>query len=644
MFTNDWEQRGTVRNNLAGGPLTTINYTLQRKMCESDSTGNKTYRKSCLGPSNLLRIVNRSNSSKSPFLLRFLMIGCTVPSLLMHFYLCITFSLPTVLGIAVLFPFLPVAFTQKGLSPSEAGQIYGVIPFLSAIIRIFIGALADRLQAHRSLLMMFCPTTGGILFCLIFVPGVPLVSCIDTLAPIPAELYQEDKQDRVNLHIFSSKRTEPYTPVSVNCSAMMLCGEITMAVNSSMWVRTPPHSDCGTNLGKNYQLRCLHEISRSHLDFSHRCKDVAFNFKIDFDCSMTVEKQCFQERKKYDKTFWIILTVSLLGYFAFSPTTPLMHAITYALLDENRNQWGKQRYFGTLGFLTAALAIGLSMQLTSEGTQSNLTANCVTYLILCTITALFVYLYKIPSDIKCESLLQNIKFLIRNPVIDALFALVFFLGFIMGSLETFQLLYVKELGGSELLLGLYLFVNCILEVAALYFADIYLGKLGYVHCLYISCAAHALRFLSLGFFYNPWLVLLINCLHSITFGFMYTAAGAHGSANTPPAMHGTIQGVIQALHFGFGRGLGGMVSGHIVEQYGMRKMFFILSGISIAILCLYFLVQCFLPKQTVSHTRTVTGKKLNKGNKLNQGKNVESMELATLNKSENDKDPDVTLV
>ena len=38
---------------------------------------------------------------------------------------------------------------QLGLSPSETALIYGTMPFLGAIVRPLIGAIADKLHAHK---------------------------------------------------------------------------------------------------------------------------------------------------------------------------------------------------------------------------------------------------------------------------------------------------------------------------------------------------------------------------------------------------------------------------------------------------------------------------------------------------------------
>ena len=42
---------------------------------------------------------------------------------------------------------------QLGLSPSETALIYGTMPFLGAIVRPLIGALADKLHAHKVISM-----------------------------------------------------------------------------------------------------------------------------------------------------------------------------------------------------------------------------------------------------------------------------------------------------------------------------------------------------------------------------------------------------------------------------------------------------------------------------------------------------------
>ena len=52
-------------------------------------------------------------------------------------------------AVASLLPYIAVYMKQLGLSPSESALIYGTVPFLGAIVRPIIGALADKLHAHK---------------------------------------------------------------------------------------------------------------------------------------------------------------------------------------------------------------------------------------------------------------------------------------------------------------------------------------------------------------------------------------------------------------------------------------------------------------------------------------------------------------
>ncbi len=541
-------------------------------------------------------------------------------------------------ALATLFPFIPMALTQLGLTPSEAALIYGSIPFLSAVARVLVGALADKLQAHKPLLMLFCIATGTINLGVLFIPPVRSVTCDVTTGSFQATICQTgttswagcladlagwERDDAGELTLNSTEET-----ATLSCSTGETSGcpeEVSFVLNLTQ-LRNPILGDdkrCRGPQGSSTQAKCV------NLQWSDSV-DGCLLASPNVNCSITMQNTCSEPRQRYDKTFWIALFVCLAGYVAFAPTCALMHAIAYAMLGEDRDRWGKQRYFGTLGFMVAAVAVGLSMQLTSDSDNTNVTGNFIGYFALQLMTAGFVFLYKQPSEVRSGSLFTNIKALARNPVILALFGLIFCLGITVGSIETFLLLYINEMGAKPILLGLSLLMNCVLEVPSLYFADVYMRKLGYVNCLYLACVAFGLRFLGYGLMQTPWLVLLFNTLNSITFGVMFCAAGAYGSANTPPAMHGTVQGAIQALHFGFGRGLGGIISGQIVDVYGIRTMFFIFSGISGGILVVYFAVQCFLPKQTTTHTTNeeqenteIPGEKLNEIEALTESEPVD---------------------
>ena len=148
---------------------------------------------------------------------------------------------------------------------------------------------------------------------------------------------------------------------------MTSCGQIRYISNSTTWNFPRPSSQCSNHSLNDHLSSCVEGLGAADIFKESTCDEKDFGIKIALNCSIVIKEKCLKERQKYDVTFWTAFAVSLLGYFAFSPTTPLMHAIAYSLLGEDRNSWGKQRYFGTMGFLTCGLTVGLAMQLTSEG-------------------------------------------------------------------------------------------------------------------------------------------------------------------------------------------------------------------------------------------------------------------------------------
>lgn len=76
--------------------------------------------------------------------------------------------------------------------------------------------------------------------------------------------------------------------------------------------------------------------------------------------------------------------------------------------------------------------------------------------------------------------------------------------------------------------------------------------LGPVSCLYIAMAALTIRLLGYSLLINPWFVLIIEPLHSITFGLMWASAANYANILAPPGMQATVQGLVGGIHFGIG--------------------------------------------------------------------------------------------
>ena len=262
------------------------------------------------------------------------------------------------------------------------------------------------------------------------------------------------------------------------------------------------------------------------------------------------------ERKKYDNTFWIFFGLFMGGQFLFAPVFSLIDAMAYDFLGDERGKWGKQRLWGTIGFALAGTVSGLVMdnfQFTKKRDDIDYTPSFIAFAVLEALAAVMVCQFKVSNQLSCSQVCSNIGSLCRNFEVLSLFFVVFVFGMLTGVIETFLFWHLQSLGATQLLLGLCMFMNCVPEVPILFLSGKIIKKVGEIRCLYITAFAYAVRFLAYSFLLNPWMVLGIEPLHGITFGLMYAAATSYGSVLTPAGLHGTMQGLIGGLHFGFGK-------------------------------------------------------------------------------------------
>ena len=73
-------------------------------------------------------------------------------------------------GLGSLIPFITVYMKQLGLTSNETGVIYGVMPFLSFVVRPLVGSLADRWMKHKVVLIVCTVLTTVLHLLIMFVP------------------------------------------------------------------------------------------------------------------------------------------------------------------------------------------------------------------------------------------------------------------------------------------------------------------------------------------------------------------------------------------------------------------------------------------------------------------------------------------
>ncbi|KAI8507924.1 hypothetical protein Bbelb_141640 [Branchiostoma belcheri] len=439
------------------------------------------------------------------------MVDCKLVTLKLYYF--IFFG-----GIACFVPYISVYLRHLGLLSYQAGIISGTYPFFTFLLKPILGAVADKFDRHKQTLMLCLFLTYCLMFSTMFVPPV--------------------------------KRGEPR--ISADCfSCESCCG------NSST---QNPRLQSPVLL---YQAQGLCNCSKLQEDDKSDC-DVEVNH-LDTDTSL-------------GWTFWILFFLLVPAQALQNASVPQADAHTMQLLKNNPSDYGKQRLWGAVGFGLASVIAGFAMDNFSEGRQNqDETDYSVTFYMFAgfgTATLLTVaFGFEKWHQARPQKMFQSLQKLLRRPNELLFLVIMFIIGSSFGAKANFLFWYLKDIGGSQLLLGLALMISCMGELPFMFFSGKLIRKIGHQQVFQLALFCYAVKFLSYSLIPSPWWVLAIEPLHGITFGAMFSASVTYASLIAPPGMETTMQSIVGAVQFGVGFASGSLIGGAIFHAFGGVVLF-----------------------------------------------------------------------
>ena len=443
-------------------------------------------------------------------------------------------------------------FKQLGLTNTECSIIYGSLPIFNGFYKLFIGAVADKLQRHKEMTLIFSLISALLMSCLLFVPPVE-----EKMVPAPEwnqTLYYVCKrggssavetvvctvQNASNLHpVQDQSRISSVEWFKTKHHELNNHSSCSQAANSLLVV-DPNGCDAATTEDEN----TTHSLQGSE----YLCR---------LDCTKYPEELLYppgSEKEMFGKTFWMIFCLYFVAFNIQGSLWVLLYGMIYAILGEKRNNFGKQRMWGTLGAIITAIISAIAMNKYGSTTNEITYTPCfVGFGVWITITGVAAMFFKLPHIPRNPTMTRDILTLLKQPAIFLLFVILFIMGFLWGAVETFLFVFLRSLNASSYTLGACMFVRYLGEMPALYFSGKVIKRIGHIKCLYIVLVAYSIRYLGTSMISNPWWELPFSCLKSIVFSVGFTAVSVYGSLITPPSMHATLQAMVQTVHFGIGK-------------------------------------------------------------------------------------------
>jgi MFS family permease len=270
----------------------------------------------------------------------------------------------------------------------------------------------------------------------------------------------------------------------------------------------------------------------------------------------------------FSTTFLSLVGVIVAFAFFAAPIVPFLDNSTLAYLGESKNQYGKLRLWGAVGWGMAAPVVGWLVE------RFDLTWSFYSYIGLMFAGLLASLRLPIGQTRISAPFWQGVRLLLGNSRQWLLFLIIIFsAGIGSAIIHNYLFLYMELLGAGNTLMGWALTVATLSELVIFSSSDRLLNRWGIKSVLLLALAALAVRLLAYAIISNPWLVLPVQLLHGFTFSALWTAGVAYADKVAPPGLGTTAQGLFTGVFMGLAAAVGAFVGGVLYENIGLSWMF-----------------------------------------------------------------------
>lgn len=502
-------------------------------------------------------------------------------------------------GLAGVMPFITIIGKDLGMSPSLVGLVATLFPFASMVAKPLVGSIADRFQKLKLIMVIFLAFTALSYFGINFIPN-------KEAEPIQTVFLCSNggSEFALDRHYYNSCITDleermGNITVNLHCSECDLKNGTVRADYSNVTVD---------------QLICMNPSQRFNFTVDSYVKRAAVNiwFPVDnleaepphhcdlpklYECQMktspTTLESCYVTSIE-PTNFWFFIILFILCRTGTSVLISLSDTACFELLEGQYHLYGKQRFWGAVGWGVFSLIISYLTQLAtanhSINGKTNYSPGFYTLAISMTISLIIISISDIRSPQEPGKIVKNVGKLLKNiEVIVFLFG-VLAMGILTGIFWNFYFWYLSELGAQSLLFGFSLSIQCFLgELPFFFIAGWIIAKIGNRNAMTMALGAFGIRFLLYSFLTNPWYTLPIDLLQGVTFGLFYTLMATYAKAVAPVGTEATIQGLVGGTFEGLGLALGGLLGGQGFSYFGGRVTFRI-TAVFAAVCCVLHLL------------------------------------------------------
>jgi MFS transporter, PPP family, 3-phenylpropionic acid transporter len=273
---------------------------------------------------------------------------------------------------------------------------------------------------------------------------------------------------------------------------------------------------------------------------------------------------------------WLFAVMALMSFF-WGGSLPLVEAATMGHLGEATHNYGRIRFWGSVGFVIVVVGLGALLDRVAIG--------WVPWVVLLLLTCIVLQAFLLPEIRAPEHERESASVweILRRREVVAFFIACFLMTVAHGPLYVFYSIYLVDHGYGKTAVGVLWSLGVVCEIFVFIYLPRLLQRYALRAVLLASLAAAVVRFLLIGWAADSMaLMALAQVLHALTFGSYHGAALSFVHSHFRGRHQAKGQALYTSLSFGAGGALGGLLSGLAWERLGASLTFTIASVCALA--------------------------------------------------------------
>jgi MFS family permease len=266
-------------------------------------------------------------------------------------------------------------------------------------------------------------------------------------------------------------------------------------------------------------------------------------------------------------TYSLLFAATFLMAFFGAPLIPIADAAAMDSLGERRDQYGRLRLWGAVGWGIGGPVAGWVAG--RFGVRAVFGLYEVAMLVCLVVSSRLSFGGSAVRRVR----LAGVGRLLADRRWQLFLGIVLVAGAGLGAIHSFLFLYMDDLGATKFLMGVGLLVATLGELAVFAAAPRLLSFGGVRLLMTLSLAATTIRVAAYAVTRNPVLVLPVQLLHGPSFSAMQAAGVSHAQSLAPRGLEATAQALFSATFMGLGAAAAALGGGWVYQKAGSHTLY-----------------------------------------------------------------------